>query len=236
MATNKKTSVLRSRDNICKFCEKGFSSERTLAKHMCVKKRRFADKDQPSCQLGFRIFQRFFELTTNSKEPKSVMDFINSSHYMAFVKFARYLIDLEPLIPDQFITYVIKNGLKVKDWSKMSIYEDFLAEHLRKETVQKALERSVVTIAEWGEENNLDYTSFYENMAPAEATHLIKSGRISPWLLYVSDRSPTLMGRLSSEQNKLIQKAIDVNMWNFVFHKRMDDVKFAREIIEEAGL
>ena len=236
MASTKKKSIVRSRDNICKFCNKGFSSERTLAAHMCPKKRRYADKDQPGSRLGFRVFQRFYDLTTKSPEPKSVMDFIFSSHYKAFVKFARYLIDLGPLSADKFIEHVIKNGVKMKDWHSPDVYEKWLTEFLRKEPVGAALERGIIAMDAWATENNTEFVNFYTDVHTVEAVYMIRSGKISPWMLYVSDNSASLLSRMNSEQNKILYPILDVNMWNFVFHKRLDDVKYAKEILSEAGL
>ncbi len=236
MASKPKTSIVRSRDNICKFCKKGFSSERTLAAHMCVKKRRFADKDAPGSMLGYRVFQRFYELTSRKSEPKSVYEFIDSSHYNAFVKFARYMVDLNPLVPDQFIDYVITNGIKMKDWDKPSIYDKFLGEYIRKEPVKRALERSIIEMDKWAQENNTEFTNFFEYVHPVEAVYLIKSGRISPWIIYISDNSSKLLSSFNQEQVKMLANIMDVNLWNFVFHKKVDDVKYARDIISAAGL
>lgn len=227
---------MRSRDNICKFCSKGFSSERTLIAHMCPKKRRFADKDQPGSLLGFRVYQRFYEFATTAPEPRTFMEFIFSPHYMAFVKFARYVIDLGPLSSDRFIDHVIKNGIKMKQWNNPDVYEKWLVEHLRKEPVAVALERGVLTMDAWATEQGLEYTDFYSKVHTVEAVQLIRSGKLSPWVLYVSENSTDLLGRMNAEQNKILFSILDVNMWNFVFHKRLDDVRFAKEILGEAGL
>ena len=45
-------------ENKCKWCEKSFMSERTSAP-MCIKKRRWADKDLTHIRLGFRVFKCF---------------------------------------------------------------------------------------------------------------------------------------------------------------------------------
>ena len=42
-------------------------SERTLAAHMCIKKRRWADKDLTHTRLGYRVFQMFYEMNTTAK-------------------------------------------------------------------------------------------------------------------------------------------------------------------------
>ena len=78
-----------SESNTCKWCGKTFMSERTLAAHMCIKKRRWADKDLTHIRLGYRVFQMFYELNTTASKPKSMEDFIKSQYYEGFTKFGR---------------------------------------------------------------------------------------------------------------------------------------------------
>lgn len=236
MGSTKKKSILRSRDSICKFCNKGFSSEKTLAAHMCPKKRRYADKDLVGSRLGFRIFQQFYEMNTKSTTPKTVMDFIFSRHYTGFVKFARYLVDLHPLDSDRFINHVIKNGFKMKEWTKPDVYEKWLNEHLRKEPARAALERGIITLDDWASKNNCSFTDFFSQVSTVEAVYLIRSGKISPWIIYISNSSSELLSRFNDEQSKMLAPILSSNLWSFVFNKRVDDVKYVSQILSEAGL
>ena len=100
----------------CKWCGKEFASERTLAAHMCVKKRRWADRDMSHIRLGHRAFQMFYEMNTSAKQLKSMEDFIMSQYYEAFVKFGRSCMTNEWLEPEKFTEWLIKNGVKLKQW------------------------------------------------------------------------------------------------------------------------
>ena len=66
---------------------------------MCVKKRRWADRDMSHIRLGHRAFQMFYEMNTSAKQPKSMEDFIMSQYYEAFVKFGRSCMTHEWLEP-----------------------------------------------------------------------------------------------------------------------------------------
>lgn len=237
MAT-KKTKLKKSsnRDNLCKFCSKGFSSEKTLISHLCPKKKRYADKDTPGARLGFRAFQRFFELTTQSKTPKSEMDFIQSPYYIAFVKFGRYLIDLHPLSPEEFTDFLIKNAIPLKSWCVEAVYEKHLSLYTKKEPACRAAERSIVTMTVWADENNDDYNNFFKHVHPVEATHLIRSGHISPWVLYLAESGQELFDRLNDEQAKLISNVIDPDYWQDKMLKKKDDVVFIRTILKGANI
>jgi len=220
----------------CKFCNKTFKTDKTLASHMCPRKRRMAEKDNLSSRLGFRVFQRFYELTTKSIKAKTFDEFIRSSYYTDFVKFGRYLGHKDAIDTERFIDFVIKNGVKLRDWRKAFVYETFLQELMNKEPVERALERTLIALQEWATDNETTYNKFFEYVTTTEATHIIRSGRISPWVLYLSESAGELMGRMSSEQGEMIQSIINPSVWQARFHNRQDDVKFVVDVLDKAGL
>lgn len=224
------------RQHLCKFCEKGFGSEKTLAVHMCVKKKRWAERDMIGARLGFRVFQRFYELTTNSKKPKSQEDFIDSKFYSDFVRFGRYLVELNPINADAFIDFVIRNGVKLKEWTADFVYDSFLEDFMKSEGPEMALERTILEMQEWANENKKQFSDFFKEVNANEATFLIRAGRISPWVLYLAPSADELFARLSPEQGKIINSVIDPSRWQARFMLKKDDVKFVTELLEEAGL
>ena len=136
-------------------------------------------------------------------------DFIRSQYYEGFVKFGRSCVRNEYLEPEKFAEWLIKNGKKLADWSKDSLYNEFLLEYVKKETGLRALERSILYLAEWGEDNNTDWQEYFKVVSTPRAVHDIRSAKISPWLLYLSDTGDQLLTRFSSEQVKMIDDIIN---------------------------
>ena len=222
--------------NECKFCKKSFKSEKTLVAHMCVKKRRNADKDTVGSRLGFRVFQRFYELYTNSKKPKTFDEFIHSKFYMDFVKFGRHIVAINPIDADKFVDYVLKNGIKMRDWTKDSTYETFLEEFVKKEPAQRATERTIIEMESWASENSNSFNNYFSEVGTIEAVYMIRSGRISPWVLYLSESSEKLMSSMTSEQLKMIERTADPDKWASIFENHMGDVRFVKSILKQAGV
>lgn len=222
--------------NKCRFCEKVFKSEQTLSKHLCVKKQRFSDKDTIGSQLGFRVFQRFFELTTLNKKPKTFLDFIDSQFYLAFVRFGRHLVDLNPIDSNDFIDFLIKKGVKLDEWHKDSLYTEYLKIHMEKEPVERAVERSILEMNSWAENNKKELKQFFTDINTVEAVFLLKSGRISPWVLYLSDSATDLMQDFTLEQLNIIKEVINPSRWQNTFMEKKQDVVFVKKILREAGL
>lgn len=223
-------------DHQCKFCGKQFHQEKTLTTHMCVKKQRHNDANAAGPRIGFLTFQKFYAISTNSKKPKTLDEFINSQYYIDFVKFGNHLALLKPVHIDQYIEFVIKNGVKLKDWTKDSVYELYVEDLVKKEPAASATERSIVEIVSWSEKNGTSFTDFFDKITANEAAYLIRTGKISPWVLYLSTNGGDLMSRFTEDHAKIIGNIIDASFWMKKFKKNPDDVDYIRNILEQAGL
>lgn len=203
---------------------------------MCVKKRRHLDKDSVASRMGLQLYGRFYELNTAQKNSKTIDEFINSKYYTAFIKFARRLMDLRPVDQGRFVDYVFRNGFKERDWCKDKVYESYIVDLLSKEPADRGLERSIKTMETWGQKYDKPFNEFFAHVAPAEATHLVKMGKISPWVLYLAETSDLLWERLSDEQADIIASVIDPKVWRAKFELKKDDCSFTRTILQEAHI
>ena len=170
MDTMTKQSKTSLDSTTCKWCDKEFRSERTLAAHMCPRKRRWADRDMTHVRLGYRVFQMFYEMNTAVSKPKSQEDFIRSQYYEGFVKFGRACKVNEYLNPEKFAEWLIKNSKKLADWNKDKLYDEWLLEYVKKEPGIKALERSIIYLQEWETDNEANWTEYFKLAAFKSST------------------------------------------------------------------
>lgn len=221
---------------VCGYCKKAYTNERTLTAHMCVKKRRHLDRGMVASRMALELYRRFFELNTATKAPKSAEDFIDSKYYNSFIKLAKHIMDLRPVDQARFVDFVFQSGVKDRDWCKDKIYEAYILDLLQKEASNRALERSIQSMNDWAVDTGNEYTDFFEKVNPQEATHMIKMGKISPWVLYLSESADNLWGRLSEEQAQIIGQTINPKVWKARFQKKAEDCDFVRNILREAGI
>lgn len=234
-ASNLKIKLMEQ-NHECRFCGKKFHKDITLATHMCVKKRRFVDLESAGSRYGFRTFQRFFEITAAGKKLKSTAEFIDSPYYIGFVKFGNYIALLKPLHPDQFIDFVIRNGVSLKDWTKDFVYETYIENLIKTEPASSATDRTITNIAEWCEKNSTQFNRFFYDVSANEAAYMIRTGKISPWVLYLAETGGELMSRFNKDHSKMFSEMIDASYWMKIFKKNTDDVEFIRSLLEQAGL
>lgn len=220
----------------CKFCGAKFRKETTLTSHVCVKKRRHTDINTAASRLGLRAFQKFYEMTMNSKKLKTAQEFIDSPYYIDFAKFGNHLATLRPVYPEQFIEFVIKNSVKIKDWTQDFVYYTYVEELCKKEPAISAAERTITEIMEWCDKNTIPFKEFFYNISANEAAHLIKSGKISPWVIYLSSTGEELMKKFSADHFKIIDSIVDPGYWNRKFKKADEDVEYIKSLLAQTGL
>lgn len=218
----------------CGFCKKEFKSERTLMTHMCVKKGRELEKDDKNVRMGLRVYARFFELVQRSK--KSWDDFLQSQYYNDFVKVGRHIIDTNPVNTPQFIDFLCTSTRPVKEWCTQAMYETYIRELTKRESPDAAVERNILLMQQWATATENHWTDFFRLVAPSQATLWIKTGRISPWVVYICESSDALLNRMSPEQFTMIQTALDPDFWKLKMDKYQEDVDFFRKTFREVGL
>jgi hypothetical protein len=231
MASKKATSV----EYTCEFCKKAFKQERTLVAHVCDKKLRWLHKDERYSRMGLHAYQKFYELSMHSKKAKSFEEFMHSKYYASFIKFGRHLLHINALQPEGFVEFLIKAQVKIEDWTQDWAYETWVRELSKRESPEAAVTRSIQLMEQWARENEEPWQDFFRKVAPAKATTLIRTGRLSPWLLYAG-AGDELFDRMSDEQLELVKEWINPVYWQMKIRENKDEVDFIKGILQEAGV
>ena len=222
-------------DYQCKFCGKAFTRERTLSSHMCEKKRRWMCKDDMDSRMAFSVWTDFMKFVSpNTKKAKTTEDFIRSPDYIGFVKFANYIIDLKPVESDKFINWLFKMGVRLSDWQRPGTYQLYIQEASKKETAERALERAILVMREWGEATGQDWQKFFNKIAPATGMNLIVMGRISPWIIYSTDAAQTLLDRMEPGQVDTVAKHVDTEWWIKKLKTNQNEVQWINTTMAQA--
>lgn len=219
----------------CEYCKKDFKRERTFLSHVCVKKKRMIDKDTRQSRMAFQTYCHFMRRSGQRKE-FTFRNFVDSKFYMEFIKFARFIYEQNVIDPIGYLNFLYDHGTASKFWRTGRTYQMFLREHLCKEPVERALERTFITLQEWAEQNDSEWQLFFKDIGPIELTQIIRSGNISPWVIYLSESAGRAIDQLSEEQGDMIASVIDPGVWHKIFTARHDDVGFAQEVILSAGI
>ena len=227
---------LLSQPNICVHCKKKFMQPRTLISHMCERKRRALQRDEKRVQAGFWAFNRFWKLAQGGAKIKTYDEFCDTPYYNAFVKFGSFINNINPLYPDKFIDYVIKSGVKLDHWCRDELYDTYLYETLKTEPVENAVQRSIQTMIEWGDEQNANFAHYFSYVNLNRAVQDIRNGKVSLWVILNSVSGQSMVQKMNDEQLDLISPAFDVPYWLKKFKEVPADVAMVKEICTEVGI
>jgi hypothetical protein len=203
---------------------------------MCEQKRRWLDQDTKHVKLGFSVFKRFHDANYRGRKEKTFDDFMKSQFYAAFTRFGRYLLNLNAINPKGFIEFLIRTEVKLDRWESPLVYETYIRELNKKETPEAAIERNFLLMQQWANDTGEPWVDFFRKISPALATQWIRSGRISPWILFTASSATDLFSRLSEEQLGLVQQNIDPDFWGVKLRRAQEDVDFIRSALDDAGL
>ena len=146
------------------------------------------------------------------------------------------MMHTSPLYPDKYIDYVILSRVKLDHWSRDDLYEQYLKDTLKTEPVEAALQRSIATMMDWAQQQNVQWSDYFRLVNTSRAVQHIQSGKISPWLVLGCDAGKKMLQSFSDEQLQMIQKFIDPEFWRNKFKNYPADQLFVKETAKEARI
>ena len=89
---------------------------------------------------------------------------------------------------------------------------------------------------EWGEDNANEWNTYFDVVPSNLAVFHICAGKISPWVLYASQRAQGLLDRLNEEQIKMIIEYIDPHHWQIKIKRNQKDFDWVEKLLTNADL
>lgn len=222
----------------CRYCDREFRKESTLAAHLCESKRRWQQENETGVQFGLRAYLQFYETTQGSARLKSYEDFVSSPYYTAFVKSGRYMVAVRCINSTSFTTWLLKNNKKLDHWCRDSFYEEWLHEYVKKEAVQDALERGLRTMEEYANGDNglASFGHYFKYGNHNRICYHITTGRVSPWVVYNCDSGIEFLESLDQNLLAVVLPWIDPDFWNRRFQDYVADAEWCKHVLKAAGL
>jgi hypothetical protein len=229
------TAVQTKIEFVCKYCEKSFQRESSLAVHLCEQKRRFQEQNERGVQLGLQAYLRFYTMTQGSAKLKTFDDFARSPYYRAFVKFGRYCIAINAVNTARFVDWVVEKNKKIDHWCRDTVYTEYLTDYLRRENVTDALTRAIEYSLTWSEKTGHPAQDILRYGNDNAVTYAISTGRISAWIVYNCKSGQKFLDEINPDQTKILWLWIDPEFWQRKFLEYPADREYVSEILKKAG-
>jgi len=155
---------------------------------------------------------------------------------LGFTKFGKHMLNINAINPEEFVDFVIQNSVKLDKWCSDSVYETYIQELNRKESADRAVERSILLMQKWSDEYERPFNQFFKEVSKPLAIHYIKSGRISPWVIFNCDNGAELIDSFSDHELNFINEYLEPSFWTRKFNARVEDVQFVKMILKKAGV
>ena len=223
----------------CKYCNKTYSKESTLAVHLCEPKRRVQQESETGVQFGLRAYKRFYEITQGSARNKDYADFCKSPYYNAFVKFGRYCVDIRAINFMNFCEWLLQNNKKIDHWTKDKLYQEWMLPYVKREQAQDALERGVKEMLDYCEDHDElknGIQDYFRYANQNRICHHISTGRVSAWLVFNCDSGVDFLDTLNEEQLQIIYPYIDPEYWQRRFTDFVADTEWVKQALKDIGL
>jgi len=221
---------------VCGYCNKGFMQEKTLFVHVCEQKRRALAKTEKHVILAFDAFQKFFKHAQPSVKEKTYEEFCKSPYYNAFIKFGSFVSNVNPLYPERFTQYVVTSNVKLDHWCRDELYQQYIFNLIKTESVETALQRTIQTMMSWADDHSAQWNHYFLYVSLSRACYDIKDGKISPWLILNSANGKAMLQKFSDEQLGHIQTIIDPPYWISRFKKLPADVELVKQVVKESNI
>jgi flavodoxin len=124
----------------------------------------------------------------------------------------------------------------ISSFEKDFVYETYIVDLVHKEPAESATDRTITEIMDWCEKNKADFNLFFNIVSANEAAFMIKTGKISPWVLYLCESGGRLMSKFSEDHAKMITGVIEPAFWMKKFKNNTEDVNYIKTLLEQAGL
>jgi hypothetical protein len=131
---------------------------------------------------------------------------------------------------------VIKSGIKLDHWCRDELYDTYISELIKIEPADGAIQRSIKTMMDWGDTNSAAWEHYFQYVNLNRATHDIKEGLVSPWLVLNTKSGKEMLRRMNDEQLEIIGAVIDPQFWSKKFKTYPADVELIKDVVNEAKI
>ena len=201
----RKKSLTNTKKYTCKHCGKSFAKEKTLETHPCKIRDRVALRSEKYVEIAFALWK---SIVNGVYTKKTIDNFERDSTYTAFTEFVKYAQEQNYLFIFEFGIWLLKNKVVERNWYKSEIYHQFLKQHLLTENPRQAVIRSIDYIS-----NIYEIGNFFKTCQVGKILTYIETGRISPWLIFLSDNSDEFLSRLENEKLTYFTKLVNIDVW-----------------------
>lgn len=218
----------------CKFCHKIYIREQAYMNHECKRMKRFKELKTPIGQTAWHYYQNW--MREQNRMPPSADAFMESKLFRTFVNFTIFSQKVSLPLPNKFIWLMKVKNYPPTMWMMDEVYAQYLTFIDTKMPPVDQAKTSITTILDYADLHNIDPSDVFTTINPNELIHLVRTRKLSPWLLLVSKRFTKFYNTINEEQQLILETLIQPDIWTEKFAAHLSDVNIIKAYVGELGI
>lgn len=218
----------------CKYCSRIFKYEKVFAKHECTPMRRASEIQTPDGRMAYGLYCKWMEFKRQSSP--SIETFMISSFYEIFLKFTRYCKEFQVASPESYIKLMVNNKIQPTAWRHPEAFKMYLDWH---DKHSHPLDQANITVNTFLALSDIMSAPTAEVLSQLEFStvkELISQRKLSPWLLFCSQKFKDWLGKQDPSDRQLLMKQIGVDYWSYKLEANPKVVKELKQIAVALGI
>lgn len=219
----------------CKHCHNIFVLEDRYLAHKCKQMKRLEELQTPLGQTAWQFYQTW--LRKQKRMPPQPASFLTSKYYRTFINFAKFAKNTQLPTPEKFIWLMVEKDFPPTIWCNDEVYTTYLEFLDFKTTPIEQVKLSIETLLGYADKNEIDISQVFEKLLPTEIMHMLRTRRLSPWLLLFSKSFKKMFKeKLTPEQKIILETLIRPDFWHKKFLEHPETVEKIKQYVQELNL
>lgn len=220
----------------CKACHTVFVREDRFLAHMCKQMKREEEFKSPLGQTAWHYYTLWLR-QMKRMPPQSGTSFMSSKFFRTFMNFAEFAKNVDLPRVEKFIWFMVHKDFQPTMWMSDPVYTMYIEFLDRQVPPLEQASLSIKTFLKYAEKHEVDVSQVFTKMTPGDLIHMVRSRRVSPWLLLCTKKLRTfLVEKTNAEQQIILNNLIRPEYWAEKMEEHPDAVKTIRMLVAEMDI
>lgn len=226
---------MKERRYECQFCGTRFVHEQRYLKHRCKQMIRDEEFRTPTGQAAWSFYQKWMK--AHRRIPPKSSAFIKSQYYTSFMRFAKFVKNVQLPDVDMFIWLMKKEDISPTIWTNDQVYVLYLEFMDRKATPNKQAKITIKTLFALADALDCNVGDVFDHLLANEVIQLLRQRRLSPWILLNSGKfKQFFVNKTTTEERIVMESVIRPPYWAQKFKDCPEDVERMKLYVTELSL
>lgn len=219
----------------CQHCHKVFEHESKYLAHKCKAMKRAEELKTPAGQAAWNYYTMWFRAM--KRIPPSSTAFLASKYFTTFFNFVAFSKRVNLPKPEKFITYMVQKNFQPTMWITDPIYVMYIEYIDLTLSPMEQVKMSIDTLFSVTDAHEIDTADVFTVLRGNDIIQMLRTRRLSPWLLLNSKKFKILYAQeMSEEERSIIDTLVRFDYWATKLKEHAAVVQKIKLLVAELGI